>query len=71
MPAKVVIAPVEGPRTVAVLGFKNLSGLPESAWLSTALSEMLSTELQIGKRLRIVPHAHARRAGERPISQAE
>jgi tetratricopeptide (TPR) repeat protein len=41
-------------RSVAVLGFKNLSGNPEAAWLSTALSEMLSTELAVGERLRTV-----------------
>jgi eukaryotic-like serine/threonine-protein kinase len=32
-------------RSVAVLGFKNLSGRPEAAWLSIALAEMLGTEL--------------------------
>jgi serine/threonine protein kinase/tetratricopeptide (TPR) repeat protein len=42
-------------RSVAVLGFKNLSGRPEEAWLSTALSEMLTTELAAGERLRTVP----------------
>ncbi len=42
-------------RSVAVLGFKNLSGKPEDAWLSTALEEMLSTELAAGEHLRIVP----------------
>jgi tetratricopeptide (TPR) repeat protein len=41
-------------RSVAVLGFKNLSGNPDAAWLSTALSEMLSTELAAGERLRTV-----------------
>jgi serine/threonine protein kinase/TolB-like protein len=39
-------APASGVRqAVAVLGFKNLSGRAEAAWLSPALSEMLSTEL--------------------------
>ncbi len=42
-------------RSVAVLGFKNLSGKPQAAWLSTALSEMLTTELAAGERLRTVP----------------
>jgi serine/threonine-protein kinase len=42
-------------RSVAVLGFKNLSGRPDAAWLSTALSEMLTTELAAGERLRTVP----------------
>ena len=31
-------------RSVAVLGFKDLSGRPATAWLSPALAEMLSTE---------------------------
>ena len=38
-------------QSVAVLGFKNLSGRPDSAWLSTALSEMLTTELAAGENL--------------------
>ena len=42
-------------RTVAVLGFKNLSGDASHAWLSTALSEMLNTELSEGDQLRTVP----------------
>lgn len=41
--------------SVAVLGFKNVSGRPEEAWLSTALSEMLTTELAVGEQLRTVP----------------
>src|SRR5208282_1775579 len=31
-------------RSVAVLGFRDLSGRPEDAWLSTALAEMFDTE---------------------------
>ncbi len=42
-------------RSVAVLGFRNLSGRPEEGWLSTALAEMLSTELEAGEKLRLVP----------------
>lgn len=42
-------------RSVAVLGFKNLSGRPDEAWLSTALSEMLTTELAAGEHLRTIP----------------
>ncbi|HEX4965599.1 MAG TPA: tetratricopeptide repeat protein [Thermoanaerobaculia bacterium] len=42
-------------RSVAVLGFKNLSGQPEAAWLSVALSEMLATDLAAGGKLRILP----------------
>ena len=42
-------------RTVAVLGFKNLSGRSEQSWLSTAISEMLTTELSQGNQLRTIP----------------
>jgi tetratricopeptide (TPR) repeat protein len=41
-------------RSVAVLGLKNL-GQAEAAWLSTALSEMLRTELAAGGQLRTIP----------------
>ena len=50
-----VSAPVNRRRTIAVLGFKNLSGKPEQAWLSTALSEMLTTELSQGDQIRTIP----------------
>lgn len=40
--------------SVAVLGFKDLSGQPGTAWLSSALSEMLSSELAAGGGLRVV-----------------
>lgn len=40
--------------SVAILGFNNASGRPQDAWLSTALSEMLSTELAQGEKLRLV-----------------
>lgn len=41
-------------RSVAVLGFRNVSGKPDQAWVSTALSEMLTTDLS-GDDLRTVP----------------
>ena len=41
--------------SVAVLGFENLSHDASAEWLSTALTEMLSTELAAGGRLRTVP----------------
>ena len=47
-------APVQVRKSVAVLGFRNLSGRSEDAWLATALSEMLSTELAGGEKLRLV-----------------
>jgi len=48
-------APIKARRSLAVLGFKNLSGRPDEAWLSTALSEMLTTELAAGGNLRTIP----------------
>ncbi len=41
-------------RSVAVLGLKNVSGQADRAWLSTALAEMLTTELGAGEELRTV-----------------
>jgi len=41
-------------RSIAVLGFRNLTGRPEEGWLSTALAEMLRTELAAGDKLRLV-----------------
>jgi eukaryotic-like serine/threonine-protein kinase len=41
--------------SIAVLGFKNLSTRPDTAWISTALSEMLTTALAAGEQLRTVP----------------
>ncbi len=41
-------------RAVAVLGFQNLSGQKDPAWLSTAFAEMLTTELGAGDQLRMV-----------------
>ncbi len=48
-------ASVRSRRSVAVLGFKNLSSRPAAAWLSTALSEMLNAEISAGGRLRAIP----------------
>ena len=48
--------------SVAVLGFKNLSGRPDTAWISTALSEMLPAELGAGEKLRTVPSETVARA---------
>jgi serine/threonine protein kinase/Tfp pilus assembly protein PilF len=39
---------------VAVLGFKNLSGRDDEAWISTALSEMLDAQLSAGQELRVI-----------------
>jgi tetratricopeptide (TPR) repeat protein len=46
--------PVRAGSTLGVLGFKNISGDTKLDWLSTAVSEMLTTELNRGD-LRTVP----------------
>jgi DNA-binding winged helix-turn-helix (wHTH) protein len=48
--------------SIAIVGFRNLSGMQAKAWLSTAFSEMLSTELAAGKGLRVVPPGRVARA---------
>lgn len=53
--AAVPRVPIHPRRSVAVLGFKNLSGRSSAAWLSVALSEMLTTELAAGEKLRTIP----------------
>jgi serine/threonine protein kinase/tetratricopeptide (TPR) repeat protein len=59
-PSKVAAIPVR--RSVAVLGFKNTSGRADAAWLSTGLSEMLTTELGTGEKLRTVAEENVARA---------
>jgi tetratricopeptide (TPR) repeat protein len=49
-------------RSVAVLGFKNTSARAETAWLSTGLSEMLTTELGTGEHIRTVAEENVARA---------
>jgi eukaryotic-like serine/threonine-protein kinase len=45
-----------GPRrSVAVLGFRNLSANAQDGWLSTALADWLTTELSAGDQLRTIP----------------
>jgi len=47
-------AAIKARRSVAVLGFRNLSGNADQEWVSTALSEMLGTELASGNELRVI-----------------
>jgi len=63
---RILRRPLSGPRSdgaseqskrrtaVAVLGFKNLSGRDDEAWISTALSEMLDAQLSAGQQLRVI-----------------
>jgi DNA-binding winged helix-turn-helix (wHTH) protein/tetratricopeptide (TPR) repeat protein len=58
--------------SIAVLGFRNLSGRPEKGWLSTAMAEMLSTELESGEKLRLVSGEDiARTKLELPLADAD
>jgi len=41
-------------RSIAVLGFRNLAGRSDAAWLSTAFAEMLTTELTAGEQIRAI-----------------
>jgi serine/threonine protein kinase/tetratricopeptide (TPR) repeat protein len=55
-PGRVVASsPIKARQSVAVLGFKNVSERQDEAWLSTALAEMLTTELAAGEQLRAIP----------------
>jgi serine/threonine protein kinase/tetratricopeptide (TPR) repeat protein len=67
VPVPAEAARATAPRaSLAVLGFKNLSGDPELAWFATALSEMLTTELAVGEQLRLVPVESAARLFAEP-----
>ncbi len=55
-------AAVHARRSVAVLGFRNLSGRGDDQWLSTAFSEMLHTELAAGDQLRMISGEDVARA---------
>ena len=62
-PEIVAASPSSNPRpALAVLGFKDLSGNPETAWLATALSEMLTTELSAGGGARLISGENVTRA---------
>ncbi len=52
-----VPAPIRVRKSVAVLGFNNVSGRADDVWLATAFSEMLRTELAGGEKLRLVSGA--------------
>ena len=49
------MSPITPRRSVAVLGFKNLSQRPDEAWISTALADWLTTQLSAGGHLRLIP----------------
>jgi eukaryotic-like serine/threonine-protein kinase len=70
--ARTSIPQVHIRRSVAVLGFRNLPGRTEDNWLSSAVSEMLNTELAAGGELRMVPGEDVARAkSELPLSDED
>jgi eukaryotic-like serine/threonine-protein kinase len=54
LPREIATKPLSRRRTVAVLNFKNSTSRPEAAWLSTAIPEMLTTELAAGESVRTI-----------------
>jgi DNA-binding winged helix-turn-helix (wHTH) protein/tetratricopeptide (TPR) repeat protein len=60
--ASPAIPPAITRRSVAILGFTNVSGNAYNRWLSTAFTEMLATELAAGDQLRTVAGEHVARA---------
>jgi len=42
-------------RSIAVENFRNVSGDPDDAWLSTALADWLTTDLSAGDQVRAIP----------------
>src|SRR4029077_11382003 len=70
--AEASIPPMHVRRSVAVLGFRNLPGRPEDNWLSSAVCEMLNTELAAGGELRLVPGEDVARAkSELPLREED
>jgi len=53
--------PIHMRRAVAVLGLRNASGRPDDAWLSTGLSEMLTSELAVGEEVRTIAEENVAR----------
>jgi DNA-binding winged helix-turn-helix (wHTH) protein/tetratricopeptide (TPR) repeat protein len=65
-----VAVPVHVRRSVAVLGFRNLAGREQDAWLSPVFSEMLNTELGTHGDLRMVSGEDIERAKqELPLTE--
>jgi tetratricopeptide (TPR) repeat protein/class 3 adenylate cyclase/TolB-like protein len=59
-------------RSIAVLGFKNITQRKEDDWISDTLSEQLPTELAAGEKVRIVPTEQIERAkNDLPVAHLE
>jgi len=67
-----VSSPVSIRRSIAVLGFRNLPARTEDNWLSSAFSEMLSTELGSSGKVRLVAGEDvARIKRELPVTEED
>ncbi|MBS0378526.1 MAG: winged helix-turn-helix domain-containing protein [Proteobacteria bacterium] len=62
-PASPVLAGSRAGRTVAFVGFSNLSRNAKDAWLAPALSEMLGAELNAADNVEVIPDELVRDAG--------
>ena len=60
--SSIIIPATLNRRSVAVMGFANVSGNDRDVWLSTAFTEMLNTELSAGDRLKTVAEEDVARA---------
>ena len=58
----VVISSIPPRRSIAIIGFTNVSGDARNRWLSTAFTEMLATELGAGEQLRTIAQENVARA---------
>jgi DNA-binding winged helix-turn-helix (wHTH) protein/tetratricopeptide (TPR) repeat protein len=57
-------APVPGDRSVALIGFNNLSQNDKDGWLAPALIEMLGSELGAADHIRVLPYELVRDASQ-------
>jgi serine/threonine protein kinase len=55
------VAATKARASLAMLGFRNLNGRPETGWFATAFNEMLATELAAGETLRLIPGENVNR----------
>ena len=59
-------------RAIAILGFKNSSGRPDVAWLSTAFAEVIGSELAAAQGVRLIPaETVARMKAELTLPEAD
>jgi DNA-binding winged helix-turn-helix (wHTH) protein len=62
-PHRISVRPADAEsRTIAIMGFGNLSQNPKDAWLGPALTAMVTTELGVSERMRMIPQELVRDA---------